>query len=353
MRTLASLLSAVLFASMAHAGGTLFVGLETAGLPTRSTDLAGFPDVTYQNRFTFEVSGAAATPEGLLYLCNGAFTTQLYSASLESTSPQHLATIGVDISALAYGRGTLWGYSNYATPKGIYEIDPPTGQATLVLDVYTGTSYRFFALDYNPADGLLYGYTEYGDSGLYSIDLETGVMLKMVDTIPASNGQGRGLAVGNNTVYLTATRGDDQIPHFAYDISQGAGGLWVPFTNPYPDHHSTGGSAFIPDPMSSIDPMGSRSLRSQLQLEMIAPNPTHTDAAIRYFLPTAAPVRLEIFDISGRAITTLAFNNLRAGSHSAVWNGRDAAGRLAPAGSYVVQLEGDGEVRSGIIRLVR
>ncbi|GAF95546.1 unnamed protein product, partial [marine sediment metagenome] len=40
--------------------------------------------------------------------------------------PQHLATISEDMSALAYGRGTLWGYSNYADPKGIYAIDPTT-----------------------------------------------------------------------------------------------------------------------------------------------------------------------------------------------------------------------------------
>ena len=157
----------------------LFVGLESSTPVTRSSDLEGFPEVEYQDHFAFDVSGAAATPEGLLYLCNGAFTTRLYQATLTET-PQLLSTISVDISALAYGNDTLYGFSNYADPKGIYAIDPVTGQATLVLDVYSGTGFRFFALDFNQADGLLYGYTEYGDSGLYSINLDTGEMIDAV-----------------------------------------------------------------------------------------------------------------------------------------------------------------------------
>ena len=239
------LLGALGLAGVANA--QLFVGLETAGLSTKLGDMSGFPDVEYTDLFEFEVSGAAAKPDGMLFLCNGAFTTRLYTSTL-SGPPQLAATLSEDIHALAYGRDKLYGYSNYASPKGIYEIDPDSGDCTLVLDVYTGTSFRFFALDYNPADDLLYGYTEYGDSGLYSINIDSGEMTKIVDTIPASNGQGRGMAIGNNTVYLTATRGDDGIPHFAYDLSQGPNGTWVPFTQPYPNHHSTGGAAWIPEP---------------------------------------------------------------------------------------------------------
>ena len=77
----------------------LFQGLEIAGLPTRSTDLAGFPDVSYTDRFTFEVSGAAATPAGDLYLCNGAFTTHLYQSTLNGP-PVPLATLSVCASSV-------------------------------------------------------------------------------------------------------------------------------------------------------------------------------------------------------------------------------------------------------------
>lgn len=235
--------------------GTLFVGLEGSAPPTFSSDLTGFPSVNWTQHYSFDVSGAAATPEGVLYIGEGAFTTHLYEATLNS-SPQQICTISEDMSALAYGRDTLWGFSNYADPKGIYSIDTNSGLATLELDVYTGNGFRFFALDYNPVDDLFYGYTEYGASGLYSINIDTGEMIQLTGTIPASNGQGRGMAVGNNTVYLTATRGDDGIPYFAYDISQGIGGNWVEFPNPYPAYHSTGGAAFIPDPPTTIELSG-------------------------------------------------------------------------------------------------
>src|SRR5690606_33842457 len=80
-------------------------------------------------------------------------------------------------SGLAYGRGKLYGYFNYAGgpgPLGIYEIDPATCSRTLVVET---SPYRFFGLDYNPADGLLYGVTGFGSpSGLYSIDPDTGTM---------------------------------------------------------------------------------------------------------------------------------------------------------------------------------
>jgi len=247
MNTATSILALCTVTGAAHAQ-LLFMGLETSPVVgTKLTDLAGFPDVTYTDHFKFDVSGAAAAPDGTLYLCNGAFTTKLW-ISQDLALPELLATLSEDMHALAYGRDTLFGYSNYADPKGIYAIDLDTGQCTLVLDVYTGTGFRFFALDYNPVDDLFYGYTEYGDSGLYSINIDDGEMIKLAGTIPASNGQGRGMAVGNNTVFLTATRGDDGIPLFAYDLSQGVGGEWVGFTNPYPDHHSTGGAAWIPDP---------------------------------------------------------------------------------------------------------
>ena len=226
----------------------LYVGIETGSAqPMRVSDLSGFPVVTWSNFHAIEVSGAAATPDGTLYVCSGAFTTNLYRI-LPGGNPVFMSQIDKDMSALAFGRGQLYGYSNYADPKGIYQINPATGATTLAVDVYTSTGFRFFAMDYNPVDDLMYGYTEYGVTGLYSINLDTGEMLKIASPFQASNTQGRGMAVGNNTVYVTATRGDDGIPFFAYDLSQGTDGNWVGFNNAYPDSHSTGGAAWVGSP---------------------------------------------------------------------------------------------------------
>jgi len=225
----------------------LFAGVQYGDLPTRSTDLTGFPNVTWRNGFVFGVNGAAGTPDGNLYLSSGDFNTKLYLAPLEGP-PIFLANLAQYVSGLAYGRGRLFGFANYASPRGIYEIDPVTGAMSLVVDV-DAQGYRYFALDYNAADRKLYGYTEYGSpTGLHAIDIDTGVVTPVAGPIPASNSAGRGMACGYNKVYLVSVYGNQNIPMFMYDLAQGPGGVWMPFTHPYPESNSTSGAAWIPGP---------------------------------------------------------------------------------------------------------
>lgn len=327
----------------------LFVGLEGSSPPTRSSDLNGFPNVTWTNHYAFDVSGAAATPEGTLYVCNGAFTTRLYEFSLSGT-PTLLSTISVDIHAMGYGNGVLYGFSNYASPMGIYSIDPATGQAALVVDL-SASGFRFFGLDFNPDDGLLYGYTEYGSpTGLYSIDPETGAANFIIGPIPASNSQGRALAIGNNTVYLAATRGDDDIPLFALDLESGT--EWIPFTQPYPQYHSTGGAAWIPDPTTGLnDSQGPRLLLPRI--EGIAPNPVRDGTRITWSLASAGPARLDLVDITGRRLTTLEQGSMPQGRHGTLWTGADGSGRRLPAGVYYLRLDAGGSVASAPVLIVR
>jgi hypothetical protein len=338
-RTLLTLFTLTILVSLAPAG-TIFVGLEGSSPPTMTTDLTGFPNVDWIPGFSFDVSGAASLPSGEVYLCEGAFTTHLYLADMQGHAPVMQSTISVDISGLAYGRDTLYGYSNYATPKGIYAIDPTTGDATLVVDVYTGTGFRFFALDYNPADDLLYGYTEYGNTGLYSINLDTGEMIEIVDPFPASNSSGRAMAVGNNTVYVLATRGDDGVDCYAYDLDQGIGGEWVAFTNPYPQYHATGGAAFIHDDITAAGDLGWQAPRAPARLIAAVPNPFNPLTRIRYELREASNVRLTVYNLAGRRIRVLRDGVAEpAGQHEATWDGRSDTGRAMPSGTYLYRLE--------------
>jgi probable HAF family extracellular repeat protein len=71
----------------------------------------------------------------------------------------------------------------------------------------------------------------------------------------------------------------------------------------------------------------------------IQPNPARGPARIEYATAAGGPVRLSVFDLRGRRITTVVEADMPAGSHVARWDGRDAAGRVTPAGAYVVRLE--------------
>lgn len=240
-----SLRSLVAVAALATAlPAQLFTGVDVA-LPMRSSTLAGFPNVAYASHASFLVNGMAALDDGnTLVLATGAFSTNLYS-SVRGATPTLLVHSSIDLHGLASGRGLLYGFSNYGSPMGVYMVDMTTGASVLVAD--TGAAgLRFFGLDYNATDDSLYGYTEYGNpTGLYRIDIDTGVCTWVAPSIPASNSQGRGLACGNHTVYLTGTRGLDGVSYYAYDLRQGAGGTWAPFTNPFTTTNATGGSAFL------------------------------------------------------------------------------------------------------------
>ncbi|MEZ4647777.1 MAG: FlgD immunoglobulin-like domain containing protein [Candidatus Eisenbacteria bacterium] len=324
----------------------LFVGLEGSAPPTKSSDLSGFPNVTWTTHASVDVSGAAAAPDGTLYICSGAFTTELFAFPLSGT-PIHLSTLGVDIHGMGYGNGTLYGYSNFTSPRGIYTLVPETGAAELLVDL-DASGYRFFALDFNPGDGLLYGYTEYGSpTGLYSIDPETGTTTFLAAPIPASNSSARALAVGNGTVYLAATRGDDGVPLYAWDIS--AAGPWVEFDNPYPEYHSTGGAAWIPDPTSDVQPnWGHGALVPRI--DGVSPHPVRGSARVSWSVPSGASVALDLVDVNGRRVVSLVDGGAQAGTHVTNWDGRGEDGRLVPSGMYFLRLTGtEGETTRSVL----
>lgn len=68
------------------------------------------------------------------------------------------------------------------------------------------------------------------------------------------------------------------------------------------------------------------------------PNPFNPESRIAFSLPSAGPVRLDVYDIKGRFIRNLASGRTGAGSHAVVWNGRDKAGKRVSAGIYVYRL---------------
>jgi len=69
------------------------------------------------------------------------------------------------------------------------------------------------------------------------------------------------------------------------------------------------------------------------------PNPFNPATTIRFGLNESQHARLRIFALDGGLITTLVSGVLDAGQHEAVWQGRDAHGRLVPSGNYIYRLE--------------
>ena len=91
------------------------------------------------------------------------------------------------------------------------------------------------------------------------------------------------------------------------------------------------------------------------RLDANYPNPFNPGTEIRFNLagPGNQTVRLTVYNILGQEIRTLVSGSLAAGSHRAVWDGRDNAGRQAGTGIYICRLEGRGFSLSRRMALVR
>ncbi len=80
------------------------------------------------------------------------------------------------------------------------------------------------------------------------------------------------------------------------------------------------------------------------------PNPFNPSTIIPYQLPASTHVRLKVFNLLGQRVVTLVDQELPAGSHTARWDGTDAAGRAVGAGVYLYRLQGGG--MSATLRMV-
>jgi hypothetical protein len=106
-----------------------------------------------------------------------------------------------------------------------------------------------------------------------------------------------------------------------------------PLQNPYQTDQG-GTDVFITKfgfPVATDD---SRELPSKFDLVRIYPNPFNAQTIIEYTLPEAGFVRLQVYDICGRAIAILAEGIKPAGRHRVTWDARDM-----PSGLYFARLQ--------------
>jgi hypothetical protein len=82
-------------------------------------------------------------------------------------------------------------------------------------------------------------------------------------------------------------------------------------------------------------------ISSVLELAAPAPNPTRAGARLAFTLPTAGRVTLEVLDLQGRRVRSLADGYYGAARYELGWDLHDARGRRAPPGLYLLKLSTD------------
>ena len=74
-------------------------------------------------------------------------------------------------------------------------------------------------------------------------------------------------------------------------------------------------------------------------LHQNAPNPFHAGTTIRFALPQAEHVDLEVYNVAGKRVRTLASGREGAGLLAYTWDGRNDAGQRVTSGVYFYRLK--------------
>jgi len=88
-----------------------------------------------------------------------------------------------------------------------------------------------------------------------------------------------------------------------------------------------------------VEGPGEVKLPTEVLLRSAQPNPFAGTTTMSHGLPEASPVKLAVYDVSGRLVRVLATRMQPAGEHPVLWDGRDEAGSRVATGLYLYRRE--------------
>ncbi len=77
------------------------------------------------------------------------------------------------------------------------------------------------------------------------------------------------------------------------------------------------------------------------------PNPFSSSLTITFTVSSAQSIRIDIYDLKGVRLATIADARFEKGEHTAVWTARDHQGQPMPQGAYIYRLSGGGKEQVG------
>ncbi len=78
---------------------------------------------------------------------------------------------------------------------------------------------------------------------------------------------------------------------------------------------------------------------SSIHLAQNYPNPFNPTTEIQFSLPSQAHVSLEIYDMTGRLVTTLINGNMSSGNYTVTWDATNQFGQMVSSGIYLYRLQ--------------
>jgi glycerophosphoryl diester phosphodiesterase len=121
------------------------------------------------------------------------------------------------------------------------------------------------------------------------------------------------------------------------------------------DDRNNGGQilAMIPTVATAVEEVEAAALPDNFGVSQNYPNPFNPSTQIEFSLPSDGFVSLEVYNMSGQRVKTLANQHMVAGTYKADWDGRDEMGRDVASGSYVYQLRSGDKVEARRMLLLK
>lgn len=140
-------------------------------------------------------------------------------------------------------------------------------------------------------------------------------------------------------------QGSFYAPNAAVDLGSNAGFLgtiWAKSITVNKDarvrHHDFGPSVPKGQPQDADDEEAVAAVITDFALEQNYPNPFNPSTKLRFALPEAGLVTLQIYDVNGAVVQTIVSGLQNAGAHEVVWDGRNRAGQTVAAGTYLYRM---------------
>ncbi len=103
----------------------------------------------------------------------------------------------------------------------------------------------------------------------------------------------------------------------------------------------------------SVEPATDSRLPKSLSLRQNYPNPFNPTTTIQFELNNNANIKLAVYNLQGQLVKVIAAGDFKAGSHLAVWDGKDNLGREVGSGIYIYRLNAEKATLSKKMLLVR
>jgi len=112
------------------------------------------------------------------------------------------------------------------------------------------------------------------------------------------------------------------------------------------DVHGNQSSYALLRPSDVTGVIGTPSVPTVTMLDQNVPNPFNPRTVIRFSIANPGPIRLIVYDVTGRPARLLAQGYREPGRYEVTWDGRDDSGRQMASGAYICVLDAPGQSQS-------